>query len=321
MVKNEISCPSGGKKFKAYLAPMVRASTTPLRILSLRYGADAVYTEEIIDKSILGCDRVERSVEVFRPSVKGERYDKNAGDGDGGSNNPDGSRKEYRVIDYVKSTAGMSDRQRRKMKTTGEPILLRIVPEIEGDRIVFQIGTGDSILASQAAEKVYRDVSAININMGCPKKFSTAGGMGAALLDDPQRAADIVRSIRSALPSHISVSAKIRLLKDTPSTIDFVRTLVSAGASSITVHARTVGMKEQDEALLERLRPVIDSVKQYGGVEAVVNGDLYNREDMARVVEMSGADSVMVARPVSGVLFWLCDQMFCFFLLCFVLFI
>merc|ERR1719162_477467 len=39
------------------LAPMVRANTTPLRLLALSYGADLVFTEEIIDRSILTCDR------------------------------------------------------------------------------------------------------------------------------------------------------------------------------------------------------------------------------------------------------------------------
>ena len=40
------------------LAPMVRASTIPLRILALKYGCDTVYTEEIIDRSILNTERV-----------------------------------------------------------------------------------------------------------------------------------------------------------------------------------------------------------------------------------------------------------------------
>ena len=34
------------------LAPMVRASTTPLRTLALKYGASTVFSEEIIDRSL-----------------------------------------------------------------------------------------------------------------------------------------------------------------------------------------------------------------------------------------------------------------------------
>lgn len=35
---------------KLMLAPMVRINTLPMRLLALKYGADLVYTEEIIGK-------------------------------------------------------------------------------------------------------------------------------------------------------------------------------------------------------------------------------------------------------------------------------
>jgi tRNA-dihydrouridine synthase 2 len=44
---------------KLYLAPMVRVGTLPFRLLSLRNGADLVYTEEIIDKKLVSSKRVE----------------------------------------------------------------------------------------------------------------------------------------------------------------------------------------------------------------------------------------------------------------------
>ena len=42
---------------KVILAPMVRAGTLPLRLLSLEHGADIVYGEEIIDRKIAKCRR------------------------------------------------------------------------------------------------------------------------------------------------------------------------------------------------------------------------------------------------------------------------
>lgn len=38
---------------KVMLAPMVRGSLLPMRMLALRYGADLVYTDELIDHSLL----------------------------------------------------------------------------------------------------------------------------------------------------------------------------------------------------------------------------------------------------------------------------
>ena len=41
------------------LAPMVRVGSLPFRSLCLKYGADFVWSEEIIDKRIISCERVE----------------------------------------------------------------------------------------------------------------------------------------------------------------------------------------------------------------------------------------------------------------------
>ena len=43
---------------KVILAPMVRMGTLPLRLLSLQYGADIVYTEELVDKKMVRTKRV-----------------------------------------------------------------------------------------------------------------------------------------------------------------------------------------------------------------------------------------------------------------------
>ena len=40
------------------LAPMVRASSTPLRTLALSYGCDLTYTEENVDCSITSTERI-----------------------------------------------------------------------------------------------------------------------------------------------------------------------------------------------------------------------------------------------------------------------
>ncbi|KAL5467644.1 hypothetical protein EMCRGX_G031905 [Ephydatia muelleri] len=43
---------------KAILAPMVRIGTLPARLLALKYGADIVYSEELIDHKMLQCRRI-----------------------------------------------------------------------------------------------------------------------------------------------------------------------------------------------------------------------------------------------------------------------
>lgn len=49
-------------KNKVILAPMVRIGTLPMRLLALHYGADLVYSEELIDYRLLKCQRLENQV-------------------------------------------------------------------------------------------------------------------------------------------------------------------------------------------------------------------------------------------------------------------
>jgi hypothetical protein len=60
--------------------------------------------------------------------------------------------------------------------------------------------------------------------------------MGAALLQEPEKAASIIRALRLALP--IPVTCKIRLLDTPEKTLAFVKAMEAAGACAISVHMR-----------------------------------------------------------------------------------
>lgn len=97
---------------------------------------------------------------------------------------------ELGTIDYVKPLSTFPAKvQKRMVADTDNPdsskgaILLRIDPSKEKDKLIYQIGTGEAGLAIKAAERVVGDVSGIDVNMGCPKKFSVSGGMGRYVVD------------------------------------------------------------------------------------------------------------------------------------------
>ena len=54
------------------------------------------------------------------------------------------------------------------------------------------------------AELLQEDVAAIDVNMGCPKDFSIKGGMGAALLTNPDKVHAILTSLVTALPHKVN---------------------------------------------------------------------------------------------------------------------
>ena len=255
------------------LAPMVRASTTPLRALALAHGASLVYTEELIDRAILPAERiVNEELGTIDYRVPRHTY----------------SKKVQRRMANDKDNPGARD----------GAVLLRIDPAIEKSKLIYQMGTGEAQRALEAAAKVVGDVDGIDINMGCPKKFSVGGGMGSALLTDPARACDILSALRRNLRNK-PVSAKIRLLDpaDPRPTLDFVRALVKAGANAVTVHGRIVGDESQADARWETLVEVLRELKRTETVPVVANGDLYTRADIREMKRRTGCDGVMLARP------------------------
>mmetsp|Transcript_23603 Transcript_23603/g.30608 ORF Transcript_23603/g.30608 Transcript_23603/m.30608 type:complete len:504 (+) Transcript_23603:117-1628(+) len=161
----------------------------------------------------------------------------------------------------------------------------------ERDKIVYQIGTADAVYALQAAQHVEQDVAAIDINMGCPKQFSTGGGMGAALLSKPEVAEDILKTLRRNLS--VPVSCKMRLLGTVEKSVEYARCMEKAGAQAIAVHMRTLQTSEKQRAIWDPLRPIVQAVS----VPVIANGDLYSRQMMKQIQELSGCSSVMLARP------------------------
>jgi tRNA-dihydrouridine synthase 2 len=126
--------------------------------------------------------------------------------------------------------------------------------------------------------------------------------MGAALLDTPDILCEILTSLRKALPAHISVSCKIRLLPDQGKTLDLVKRIVRTGISCLTVHCRTRSMRNGERAVIERLKEIVEFVrgmKDDNGnpldIAVLANGDVEGWHDMKRVRDTTGADGVMIA--------------------------
>lgn len=118
------------------LAPMVRASTTPLRTLALSYGCDLVYTEEIIDRAITSTERC---------------YNEN-----------------LKTIDYKKKMENFTAKVQKRLEKYEEEspkAFLRICPIIERNKLVYQMGTGEPELALPAAMMIQNDVDCLDINM------------------------------------------------------------------------------------------------------------------------------------------------------------
>ncbi|XP_060661873.1 tRNA-dihydrouridine(20) synthase [NAD(P)+]-like [Drosophila nasuta] len=164
---------------------------------------------------------------------------------------------------------------------------------LEKSRVVLQLGTSDAARALAVGKLVQHDIAGIDINMGCPKEFSIKGGMGAALMAVPDKAAHILSSLCSELD--IPVTCKIRILPDVEETIKLVQKLAATGIAAIGVHARTRDERPQHRPHPDVLRALADAVD----IPIIANGgsrDMHAYEDLHKFQRLCGADSVMVAR-------------------------
>jgi tRNA-dihydrouridine synthase 2 len=178
--------------------------------------------------------------------------------------------------------------------------VFRTCPEREKSRLVFQLGTANADLAVQAAKVVAADVSAIDVNSGCPKHFSIHAGMGAALLRTPDKLIDILTSLVREVgnPFNIAISVKIRLLESEDATAALVERLVQTGIKNLTLHCRTTPMRPRDPAIRDdgRLARVVQ-ICRAAGVTCLINGDVEQRSpDLADLMIRYGVDGAMIAR-------------------------
>lgn len=196
------------------------------------------------------------------------------------------------LVSYVKPNEASS---------TEDDKLVWSTHPIEQSRLIFQLGTASPAMAYCAIKKVTDcgDVAGVDLNCGCPKPFSTLGGMGSNLLTQPELLCDILRAMRKAAPAHVSVTCKIRLLPSQADTLALVRRIVESNTvDAITVHCRTKEMRPREPALPARLPEVVAAVRDASGgrVPVVLNGDAWDRAEAERLMAQTGVGSAMIAR-------------------------
>ena len=119
--------------------------------------------------------------------------------------------------------------------------------------LLAQIGGGDPMEVVAAARFVEMDVDGVDVNFGCPQRCAQRDGYGAFLMDEPDRAREIVEALVAALS--VPVTAKMRILPHLEDTLAFARMLQDAGAACVAVHGRRKERSHHDgPAAAARLR-------------------------------------------------------------------
>jgi tRNA-dihydrouridine synthase 2 len=130
--------------------------------------------------------------------------------------------------------------------------------------------------------------------MGCPKKFSVQGGMGAALMRNPDNAETIMRALVEKFGSKISVSCKIRVLKTFEDTLKYVLAMQATGIHWISIHPRTAAEESRVPARWFLTKTLLETglIK----IPVLGSGDLFSPLDVHKYLGFTKASGVILAR-------------------------
>ena len=181
----------------------------------------------------------------------------------------------------------------RKKQTTENELVLR---SAEHSPIAYQLSGHKPDLMANAAKilETYADI--IDINMGCPVNKVVKGQDGCALMRNPQLAYQIVKEIKSAVKTPVSVKFRLGYTNEEMNFIDFGVKMQEAGADFITIHGRTrtqMYSGKADWAIIKGLKQNID-------IPFFANGDVVSLESAIECLELSGANGVAIGRGVLG---------------------
>ena len=169
--------------------------------------------------------------------------------------------------------------------------LIRFSPEEKP--IAMQISGADPERMAEAAKIVENaGGDAVDINMGCPARNVVKTGAGSALINDPSRAAAVMKAVKKSVSIPVTVKIRGGWKSGDKKGIAIALSAEDCGASAVTVHPRSRhdSFKEKVEWIL------IGEIKSVLHIPVIGNGDVKEPQDALRMIEETGCDGVMIGR-------------------------
>jgi len=163
--------------------------------------------------------------------------------------------------------------------------------------IAVQIAGGDpQMLADAARHNAGLGADIIDINMGCPAKKVCNVAAGSALLENEPLVARILQAVVAAVEVPVTLKIRTGPAPERRNAVRVARLAEDAGIQALAIHGRSRACMFEGRAEYETIAEVKSRVR----IPVVANGDVETPEDARRVLELTGADGIMIGRAAQG---------------------
>ena len=159
--------------------------------------------------------------------------------------------------------------------------------------VAFQIfGSDPEVLARTSRITGDLGAAVIDINMGCPVRRVCRHGAGAALMETPDKAEEILRAVRAAVRLPLMVKLRSGWDASRINAPEMAEIAEGCGVDAVTVHPRTRAQVFSGSADWS----VIARVKERVRIPVIGNGDVRSPADAERMFRETGCDGIMIGR-------------------------
>lgn len=167
----------------------------------------------------------------------------------------------------------------------------------EDDLIIQIFGSNEDQIERCLPNLLKFNPSIIDINCGCPVPKVVKTGAGSALMERPETAALMIKTIKKNTDIPVSVKFRLGWNNDKINYLAFATACVDAGADMLTMHGRTRVQGYQGKSNTEEIRKL---KKAFPTIPVFASGDVISPEAALRILEETGADGLMFARGAIG---------------------
>ena len=174
---------------------------------------------------------------------------------------------------------------------------LRLDHAGESGPVSVQIAGADPQMLAEAARlNVAGGAEIIDINMGCPAKKVCNVHAGSALLEHEALVVAILEAVVAAVDVPVTLKIRTGPAPERRNALRIARIAESAGIQALAIHGRTRACAFNGNAEYDTIAEVKSRVR----IPVIANGDIQTPEDARRVLELTGADGVMIGRAAQG---------------------